>query len=173
MFNFNMNNNEDIVFMKEALKEAYTAYEIGEVPVGAVIVKDGEVIGKGHNLRESLGDPTAHAEILAIREAAKVVGNWRLEGTTLYITLEPCIMCTGAIVLARIKRVVFGAADPKMGAVISKLRIFDIEGLNHRVIYEFGILEEESEKILKDFFKILRNKEKWPSLAEGARLEIE
>ncbi len=173
MFNFNMNNKKDIVFMKEALKEAYLAYRIGEVPVGAVIVKDDEIIGKGHNLRESLGDPTAHAEIIAIREASKIIGDWRLEGTTLYVTLEPCIMCAGAIVLARIERVVFGASDPKMGAIISKLRIFDIEGLNHRVVYEFGILEEESKKILKDFFKFLRDKEKWPSLAEGARLEIE
>ncbi len=168
----NMNNN-DIIFMKEALKEAHFAYKKGEVPVGAVIVKDGKVIGRGHNLRENLGDPTAHAEILAIREAAKVVGNWRLEDSILYVTLEPCIMCAGAIVLSRIAKVVFGASDPKMGAVISKLRVFDTEGLNHKVVYEYGILKEESEDILRIFFKNLRKREKWPSLAEGARLEIE
>ena len=159
--------------MKEALKEAYLAYEKGEVPVGAVVVKDGEIIGRGHNLRETLGDPTAHAEIIAIQEASGVVGDWRLEGTTIYVTLEPCIMCAGAILLSRIERVVFGAKDEKMGAIVSKASIFDIKGLNHTVVYEEGILKEESKRILKDFFRKLRKGEKWPSLAEGARLEIE
>ncbi len=168
-----MMSKDDRFFMKEALAEAYLAYEKKEVPVGAIIVKDDNIIGRGHNLRETSGDPTAHAEIIAIREAAKAMGNWRLEGTTLYVTLEPCIMCAGAILLSRIEKVVFGATDEKMGALISKFRIFDTEGLNHSVLYEGGLLKEESEKLLREFFKILRNREKWPSLAEGARLEIE
>ena len=159
--------------MKEALKEAYIAYSKGEVPVGAVVVKDQEIIGRGHNLRETLKDPTAHAEMLAIYEASKVIGDWRLEGATLYVTLEPCIMCAGAILMSRIERLVFGLREPKMGAVVSKLSVFDIDDLTHRVSYTEGILKEESEWLLKKFFKRLRDKEKWLSLAESARLEIE
>ena len=166
-------NNKDIAFMKEALNEAKIAYRKNEVPIGAVVVKDNEVIGRGHNLRESLKDPTAHAELIAIREASRNIGNWRLENTILYVTLEPCIMCAGAILLSRIPRVIFGAEDKKGGALVSLLHIFDTPGLNHKVVYEGGVLEEESRRLLKEFFKRLRDKEKWLSLAEGARLEIE
>ncbi len=166
-------NDKDIAFMREALNEAKIAYRKDEVPIGAVIVRDNKIIGRGHNLRESLKDPTAHAELIAIREASRSIGDWRLEGTTLYVTLEPCIMCAGAILLSRIPKVVFGVEDKKGGALVSLLHIFDTPGLNHKVIYEGGILKEESKRLLKEFFKRLRNKEKWPSLAEGARLEIE
>ncbi len=165
-------NEKDIYYMRKALKEAYIAYEKREVPIGAVIVKDDKIISYGHNLRETTKDPTAHAEIIAIRNAAEKIGDWRLENTILYVTLEPCIMCAGAILLSRIKEVVFATRDPKMGAIFSKAQVFDIEGLNHKVIYREGILKEESEAILKKFFKELRM-EKWPRLAEGARLEIE
>ena len=165
-------NEEDIYFMKQALKEARIAYDKKEVPIGAIIVKDNKIISTGHNLRETTKDPTAHAEVLAIRKAAKKIGDWRLEDAILYVTVEPCIMCAGAIILSRIREVVFATRDPKMGAVVSKTRIFDIKGLNHKVMYREGILKEESQALLKKFFRELRM-EKWPSLAEGARLEIE
>lgn len=139
--------------MAEALRQAMTALEDDEVPVGAVIVQDGRVIGRAHNQRERLGDPTAHAEMIAITQAAEHVGNWRLEGCTMYVTLEPCPMCAGAIVLARLPRLVFGARDPKAGAVGS---IYDIPRdpkLNHTVDVTGGVLEQECGDILTEFFR--------------------
>jgi len=140
-------------FMREALDEAKKAFEKDEVPVGAIVVKDGVVIGRGHNLRETLNDPTAHAEIVALREAARIIGNWRLEGTTVYVTLEPCPMCAGALVLARVERLVFGAYDPKAGAVVSLMGILSDERLNHQVEFVGGVLAQESLKLLRGFFR--------------------
>src|SRR3990170_6556208 len=142
--------------MFAALKEAEKAARKGEVPVGAVIVREGRVIARGHNKRELANDPAAHAELLAIRAAAKKLGSWRLSATTLYVTLEPCLMCMGAIILARVPRLVFGAFDPKAGACGS---LYDISGdkrLNHRVHVSSGVLGSESQAALKDFFRRLR-----------------
>lgn len=152
-----MTQLDDEVFMHLAVEEALRAESIGEVPIGAVIVgEEGEIISRTHNLRETSFDPTAHAEIIAIREAAKKLGNWRLTGTTLYVTLEPCAMCMGAVVLSRIKRIVFGAHDPKAGAVVSVYKIGVDEKLNHRVQIEEGVLKNECADLLKRFFENLR-----------------
>lgn len=145
-------------FMKEALEEAELALSIGEVPVGAVIVKDGIIIGKGHNLTESLKDPTAHAEIIAIRDAAKALGGWRLLGCQMYVTTEPCSMCAGAMVLARIQKVYIGTQDKKTGACGSLINIIQDERLNHFVQIETGIMQQQCEKIMKSFFQKLRKK---------------
>lgn len=142
--------------MEEALKEAKKAYNIGEVPVGAVIVKDGEIVGRGHNLTETKGDPTAHAEMLAIREAAGALGGWRLTGCSMYVTLEPCSMCAGALVWSRIEKLYVGTKDPKAGACGSVFNIAQSEKLNHRVEIEYGLMEDECSEILKNFFKDLR-----------------
>jgi len=147
----------DEVFMHLAFEEALKAEGIGEVPIGAVIViESGEIISRAHNLRETSYDPTAHAEIIAIREAAKKLENWRLADTTLYVTLEPCAMCMGAIVLSRIKRIVFGARDPKAGAIVSVYNIGVDGKLNHRIETEGGVLEDECGDLLKRFFENLR-----------------
>ena len=145
-------------FMREALFEAKLAGEAGEVPVGAVIVKDGAVVGRGRNSVEASEDPTGHAEMMAIRDACRNLGALRLTGCDMYVTLEPCAMCAGAIVLARIERLYIGAVDPKSGACVSLNNITTDERLNHRVELETGILGEECSRILKDFFKELRNK---------------
>jgi len=139
-------------FMREALKEAGYAFEDGEVPVGAVIVHQGRVIGRAHNQGECLKDPTAHAEMIAITQAAAALDRWRLTGCTLYVTLEPCTMCAGAIVLARIDRLVYGAADPKAGACGSLMNIVQDPRLNHRVEVIGGVLAEESSALLREFF---------------------
>ena len=140
-------------YMRAALAEARAALDAGEVPVGAVIVSaDGEVLAKAHNLREAGSDPTAHAEILALREAGRRIGNWRLSGTTLYVTLEPCPMCAAAIVLARVQRVVFAAQDPRLGAAGSRLQVFAELAGEWPVDVIGGVLEEESATLLKDFF---------------------
>ncbi|BAT71957.1 cytosine deaminase [Thermosulfidibacter takaii ABI70S6] len=153
-----MEDDKLLFYMQIALKEAKKALEKEEVPIGAVIVDpEGNIIGRGHNLKETTKDPTAHAEIIAIREASQKIGDWRLEGCTLFSTIEPCIMCCGAIIQARISKVYYGAPDPKFGAVESLYRIFDDERLNHRVQYQGGILQEECAQLLKDFFKALRN----------------
>ncbi|MEE9391090.1 MAG: tRNA adenosine(34) deaminase TadA [Planctomycetota bacterium] len=144
-------------FMRQALKEAEAALEAGDVPVGAVIVKDGRVIGRGHNQREVLCDPTAHAEMIAITQAAAALESWRLTGATLYVTLEPCSMCAGALVLGRVKQVVFGAADPKAGACGSVLNIVQSRALNHRLDIIPGVLVDECAGILKDFFRQKRS----------------
>ena len=144
---------KDIEFMRIALSLAEEAAKEGEVPVGAIIVKDNEIIGKGFNRREKKLDVTSHAEIEAIKEAAAHLGSWRLSGCTLYVTLEPCLMCSGAILQSRLQRVVFGADDPKDGAIVSRYRVFDEPSLHERPLLERGILEEESKALLSAFFE--------------------
>ena len=143
-------------FMKMALEEAQKASEIGEVPIGAIVVKNDVVVGRGYNKTETTKDPTAHAEMEAIRMAAKTLGGWRLIGCNLYVTCEPCSMCAGAIVWSRIENLYIGTMDPKAGACGSVFNIVQEEKLNHNVNIETGILQEECSKILKDFFKNLR-----------------
>ena len=143
--------------MKEALKEAKKAYEKLEIPVGAVIVKDGKIIARAHNQKETKIDTTRHAEILAIQKASKKLQSWRLLDCEMYVTLEPCSMCAGAIINSRIKKVYIGTMDEKTGAVGSVLNLFDDYTFNHKVEYEVGIMQEECEKILKQFFKELRS----------------
>lgn len=147
-------------YMKLAIKEAMKARDIDEVPIGAIIVKDDKVIARAHNLREKKQQATAHAEILAIEKACKKLGTWRLEDCVLYVTLEPCAMCTGATILSRIKHVVFGAKDPKGGCVESCIEMYKQQGFNHYPTYESGILEEECSKILSDFFKEKRKQKR-------------
>ena len=143
-------------FMKEALKEAKKAYDKLEVPVGAIIVKDGKIIARAHNLKETKFDTTNHAEIIAIQKASKKLKSWRLLDCEMYVTLEPCSMCAGAIINSRIKKVYIGANDEKTGAVGSVLNLFEDYKFNHKVEFEKGILKEDCENILKDFFKNLR-----------------
>ena len=142
--------------MRLALRPAEAAAAEGEVPVGAVIVRAGRLLGKAHNQVEQLKDPTAHAEILAITQAASALGDWRLEGTVLYVTKEPCVMCAGAIVLARIPLVVWGLTDPLRGGAVSLFQVFQQGDLNHRVAHVAGVLEAECGAVLKDFFKARR-----------------
>ena len=139
--------------MQSALEQARIAESLGEVPIGAVIVRDNQVIATGYNRRIIDSDPTAHAEIIAIRSAARAIGDWRLSGCTLYVTLEPCPMCAGAIVLARIDRLVYGASDPKAGAVKTLYKICSDERLNHRVEIVSGILRDECARIISEFFQ--------------------
>ena len=143
--------------MEQAIAEARAAVAHDDVPVGAVVVRDGVVIAARHNERELTGDPTAHAEVLALRDAASSVGHWRLDGCTLYVTLEPCAMCAGAIVNSRVDRVVYAASDPKAGAVRSLFRIADDVRLNHRAQIEQGLLADESSLLLKSFFAARRS----------------
>lgn len=145
-------------FMRLALQQAAIAETHGETPIGAVIVKDGGVIGVGYNRRETWHDPTAHAEMIAIRNAAKALGRWRLTGCTLYVTLEPCPMCAGALVLARLDRLVFGATDPKGGAASTLYQIPTDPRLNHRLEVEGGICEDECASLLQNFFRHLRKR---------------
>ncbi len=152
----NMGDADDERFMREALKEARRAADKGEVPVGAVVVHDGQIIGRGHNLRERLGDPTAHAEMLAIREAALEQGGWRLNGCTLYVTMEPCPMCAGAAILGRLQRLVYGAPDPKAGAAGSCLDILSLTCFNHQVAVLGGVCAEACAGIVQHFFRRLR-----------------
>ncbi|MFM8984768.1 MAG: tRNA adenosine(34) deaminase TadA [Planctomycetia bacterium] len=140
-------------WMRLALAEARAAADEDEVPVGAVVVAAGRAIASGHNQREGLCDPTAHAEMIALTQAAAALGSWRLEGCTLYVTLEPCPMCAGAIVQARVPRVVWGAADPKAGAVESLYRLFEDPRLNHRVEHVGRVMADECGRILSDFFR--------------------
>jgi len=146
----------DAAMMREALQLAALAAVHGEVPVGAVVVKDGEIIGRGHNVPISSHDPTAHAEIRALRDAAKTLENYRLGGCTLYVTLEPCVMCAGAIMHARIARLVYGAPDPKTGACGSVVDLFAEERLNHHTEVTGGVLASEAAKELSDFFSARR-----------------
>lgn len=150
----------DAGFMLEALRLAEQAAQAGEVPVGAVVVRDGQVIGRGSNAPISRHDPTAHAEIAAMRDAAQNIGNYRLVGCELFVTLEPCVMCVGAMFHARIARVVFGARDPKTGAAGSVLDLFDEARLNHHAQIEGGVLAEECGKVLSDFFARRRAQQK-------------
>ena len=146
----------DQEFMYEALVEAQKAFAKGEIPIGAVIVRDGEILARDHNRREELHDPTAHAEILVMRQAGKILGGWRLPQTTLYVTIEPCPMCAGALVQARVERVVFGAWDDKAGAVESLYNIASDKRLNHRLEITGGVLAEEAKVLMRQFFQMRR-----------------
>ncbi|KUJ90594.1 MAG: CMP/dCMP deaminase zinc-binding protein [Thermoanaerobacter thermocopriae] len=143
-------------FMEAALLEAKKSYQLGEVPVGAVIVKEGQIIGRGFNQKESTNDATAHAEIIAIKEACKTLGSWRLDDCSMYVTLEPCPMCAGAILEARIKRVYIGAESDKSGAAGTVVDILNNSYLGSKTEVYFGIMEEECKTLLKDFFENLR-----------------
>jgi len=154
--------------MRKALRYAQKAAVLEETPIGAVLVRNGKVLSFGYNLRESRQDVTLHAEMIAIRKACRKQKSWRLDDCDLYVTLEPCIMCAGAIVQARIRTVYFGAYDPKAGGVSSKAHIFDL-ALNHHVRYEGGILAEESSAMLKAFFSAMRSKDKETGLSKGQR----
>lgn len=148
----------DIAYMQEALQLAAQAAAAGEVPVGAVVVKDGTVIGRGYNQPIAGADPTAHAEIMAMRDASRILGNYRLADCDLYVTLEPCVMCAGAIMHARIRQVVFGASDPKTGACGSAIDLFAQPHLNHHATVRGGLLAEDAVLLLQDFFAKRRNK---------------
>jgi len=159
-------DDNDERWMRVALDEAMRAAEDGEVPVGAVVVLDGKVIGRGHNRTEGTHDPTAHAEILAIGAASAALGDWRLAGADIYVTLEPCAMCAGAIQLSRIRRVVFGPRDPKFGACGSVLNVVEMPRLNHQVEVTEGILADESSFALRQFFRRLRQQGREASAAD-------
>jgi tRNA(adenine34) deaminase len=150
----------DEYFMKEAIKEAEKAGELAEVPIGAVLVIGDKIISRGHNLRERNQSAVAHAELLAIDQACKVLGSWRLEEATLYVTLEPCPMCSGAIILARVKRVVYGAADPKGGCAGTFMNLLQDERFNHQSDVTKGVLESECGQLLSSFFRGLRERRK-------------
>ncbi|MGM0499484.1 MAG: tRNA adenosine(34) deaminase TadA [Bacillota bacterium] len=149
---------DDIKYMKMALAEARKAYQRAEVPIGAVVICNDQVVGRGFNLREQTQDPTSHAEMIALREAAKNEASWRLEDCQLYVTLEPCPMCAGAILQSRIKRLVYGASDPKAGAVNSLYQLLNDDRFNHQVEVEAGVMEKEAAQLLKDFFRDLRER---------------
>lgn len=151
-----MTNTKHEAYMRIALAEAQMAYDKREVPVGAVIVHAGEIIGRGHNLRETTQNPTTHAEMIAIEQASARLKSFRLEECTMYITLEPCVMCSGAIVLSRVDSVVYGASDPKGGTAGSLMNLLEEPRFNHRVSVTRGILEEECSQMLKSFFRLLR-----------------
>ena len=148
---------QDLMFMRMALEEAARASAVGEVPIAALIVQAGQVLAQTHNYRELWQDPTAHAEVIAIRSAATALGTWRLTDTTIYVTLEPCSMCIGAMILARVSRVVFGAWDPKAGACGSVFNLPSEPKLNHQVAVTGGVLEQESQTLIQRFFKELRD----------------
>jgi tRNA(adenine34) deaminase len=150
-------DENDERFMRAALREAVAARDEGEVPVGAVVVREGRIIGRGHNQRERLNDPTAHAEMLALTAASAFVESWRLDGCTLYVTLEPCAMCAGALVLARMERLVFGTADPKSGACVSLYQIPTDQRLNHRIALGDPVLAGECAALLQAFFEAQRS----------------
>ena len=143
-------------FMAAALEEARKAFKLGEVPIGAVIVKDGEILARGHNLTETQKDPTAHAEIVAIKEAASKLDSTRLRGCQMYVTVEPCSMCAGALVWSRIEKLYIGTMDPKAGACGSIFDIVDSPKLNHRLEVEVGVMESESKELMQEFFRSLR-----------------
>jgi tRNA(adenine34) deaminase len=149
--------DKDLEYMRLALEQAGLAPALGEVPIGAVLVQDGQVLAQVHNFREVWQDPTAHAEIVAIREAASRLGTWRLTGATLYVTVEPCSMCAGAIIQSRISRLVFGARDPKAGACGSVFNLPEERRLNHKVEVSGGVLERESQELIQTFFRRLRD----------------
>lgn len=149
--------DRDSYFMRLALDEARKAARCGEVPVGAILVCDDKIVGRGYNLREKLQDPTAHAEMIALREGARNLGSWRLEGCSLYVTLEPCPMCAGALIQARVGRLIYGTADPKGGAVESITALLDVAGFNHKVSVTGDLMAREAKELLQEFFRNLRN----------------
>lgn len=158
---------QDVAFMQHALMLAQNAERLGEVPVGAVLVRDGEIIGQGFNAPISRHDPTAHAEVLALRDAATSTSNYRLDNITLYVTLEPCTMCVGALVHARVTRVVFAAAEPKAGSLVSARRQLESGYYNHVFVFEGGLLADEASTMLSDFFRRRRAMQKAASSDEG------
>ena len=158
--NKDVDYNQDEFYMMEAIKEAKKAEKLTEVPIGAVIVLNGEIIARAHNLRETNQSAVSHAELLAIEQACKVVGSWRLEQATLYVTLEPCAMCSGAIILARIQRVVFGASDPKGGCAGTFMNLLQDERFNHQSEVVSGVLEHPCGQLLSDFFQGVRKRKK-------------
>ena len=148
---------DDIHYMREALKEAEKAMQRGEIPVGALLVRNGEIIGRGSNSRSLEGSPLGHAELTAMREASEAIGNWRLDDCTLYVTLEPCVMCAGAMVQSRLRTLVYGTRDPKAGAVGSLYNIVEDPRMYHRCIVRSGILKEECAELLRSFFRMRRS----------------
>lgn len=164
--------SRDEYFMTEALKEGKKAYTLGEIPIGAILVHNGEIISRHHNRRELDQDATAHAEVLVIREACALLKRWRLTGCTLYVTIEPCPMCAGAIINSRIDRVVYGASDYKGGAVESLFNVLSHPGLNHEPQLQAGILSDECAQLMKDFFKERRKSRRSTQEAEGSALEM-
>ncbi|RDU23481.1 tRNA adenosine(34) deaminase TadA [Anaerosacchariphilus polymeriproducens] len=150
----------DKKYMKEALRQARKAYALEEVPIGCVIVYEGQIIARGYNRRNSDKNTLSHAEIIAIRKASKKLGDWRLEGCTMYVTLEPCQMCAGAIVQSRMSQVVIGSMNPKAGCAGSVINLLEMQEFNHQVLVTRGFMEEECSQILKNFFKELREKKK-------------
>lgn len=163
----NVPPSPDVQWMSEAIAEARKAEAIAEVPIGAVVVKDGVVIGRGHNLRETTLDPTAHAEMIAIKEASETLGAWRLTDCDLYVTLEPCPMCAGAILQSRIRRVVFGTSDPKAGCCGTLMNLLQDERFNHVTAVESGVLQEQCAALLTNFFRRLRGKPPIEALGEA------
>jgi len=159
-------------FMAQAIELAAQAAQIGEVPVGALVVHEGEIIGQGYNQTISAHDPCAHAEIIALRQAAQVIGNYRLSGCNLYVTLEPCTMCVGAIIHARIQRLIYAATEPKAGAVVSQLQLLSLTHYNHIVQVESGIMADESSAMLSSFFKQRRLYHKANKTAEASSNSI-
>ena len=155
-----LTEEEKIIFMQAAINEALKAEAIAEVPIGAVVVHQGKIIGRGHNLREHSQDATSHAEMFAIREACKALENWRLEDCQLFVTLEPCPMCSGGMILSRIEEVYFGAYDPKGGTAGTLMNLLTDERFNHRAYVEGGVLEEECGQLLTNFFRQLRARKK-------------
>lgn len=154
-----MTEAQHLRFLEEAIKEAEKAAAIGEVPIGAVVVCDGQIIGRGHNLREQNHDPTAHAEICALQDAGRNKGAWRMTGCTLYVTMEPCPMCCGALINSRMDTVVYGASEPKFGSAGSQLNLLQFPGFNHNVKIVGPIDQERCSQLMKDFFANLRKKE--------------
>lgn len=148
--------SEDEVWMQEAIRQAKLAEQIGEVPIGAIVVRDGVVVGAGYNVRETTHDPTAHAEMVAIRQASETLGAWRLLGCTLYVTLEPCPMCAGAILQSRVERVVYGTSDPKAGCVGTLMDLLQDQRFNHVTEWTAGVLRDDCAALLTDFFRRLR-----------------
>ncbi|HEM3455133.1 tRNA adenosine(34) deaminase TadA [Streptococcus suis] len=167
----NYTHEEKEYFMTQALQEARKSLEKDEIPIGCVIVKDGQIIGRGHNAREELNQAIMHAEVMAIQEANNVEGNWRLLDSTLFVTIEPCVMCSGAIGLARIPQVIYGATNKKFGAAGSLYDILTDERLNHRVKVETGILEAECANIMQDFFRQRRESQKATKLIMKAQAD--
>ena len=162
----------DEYYMQQAIEEAKKAYAVGEIPIGAVLVHEGTIISRHHNRRELDHDATAHAEVLVIREANQLLDRWRLTGCTLYVTIEPCPMCAGAIINSRIDRVVYGASDYKGGAVESLFNVLSHPGLNHEPELASGVLGDECSQIMKDFFKERRKARRSTQEAEGSALEM-
>ncbi len=164
---------QDEKFMREALKQAHKAAALEEVPIGCVIVRDGKIIARGYNRRNTEGSTLAHAELIAIRKASKKLGDWRLEDCTMYVTLEPCPMCAGAVLQARIPRIVIGTMNPKAGCAGSVLNILQNRGFNHQVVQAEGVLGQECQDIMQDFFRKLRRRKRSAKYVKNAEKEVE